>query len=176
MADFRRVIRLGRLLRQEDVVLINDLVGLACIRIGAEAIYDRARQEGKTELALLAAVVAGEAPPQKLLSGARMTGVEVGPYARKASDGSVTLDLPEARFEAIRTMATKSPDRRFRWEAVSGLRLVARLAPEPIRTKAQATLEQLAKSDDPVLAANARWSLSAPIGEQSLKSLLESEK
>ncbi len=42
--DFRRVIRLGRLLRQEDAVLISDLVGLACIRIGLESMYDLERQ------------------------------------------------------------------------------------------------------------------------------------
>ena len=35
LEDCRRAIRLGRLLRQEDVVIINDLVGLACIHIGA---------------------------------------------------------------------------------------------------------------------------------------------
>jgi hypothetical protein len=173
MADFRRVIRLGRLLRQEDVVLINDLVGLACIRIGTEAIYDRARKDGRTELALLAAVVTAEAPPQKLLTAARITSAEVSPYAHKGNDGSTVLDLPESRFEAISTMATAAPDRRFRSEAVVTLHLVARLAPEPLRAKAQAAIEELSRSDDPAVAANARWSLSAPVDEGSLKSLLE---
>jgi hypothetical protein len=36
--DFRRAIRLGRLLRQEDATIIADLVGLACIRHGAQAL------------------------------------------------------------------------------------------------------------------------------------------
>ncbi len=83
MADFGRVVRLGRLLRQDDAMVINDLVGLATIRMGAEAIYQRARADGRLDLALAAAIIAGEAPPQKLLSGARMTSVEVVPYLRR---------------------------------------------------------------------------------------------
>ena len=46
MADFRRAIRLGRLLRQEDVVVISDLVGLACIHIATRGIYERALADG----------------------------------------------------------------------------------------------------------------------------------
>jgi hypothetical protein len=173
MADFRRVIRLGRLLRQDDVVLIDDMLGCAYIQWGAEAIYDRARKEGKTDLALLAAVVAGEAAPQRYLTAARKTEVEVAPYARKTGDGSTILDLPEARFEAIRKMATESPDRRFRNEAVTSLYLISRLAPEPTRAEARVVLEQLARSDDPIVAANARWSLNTPVDETALNSLFE---
>ena len=173
LADFRRVIRLGRLLRQEDTVLINDLGGLACIRIGAEAIYDRARKEGKTDLALLAAVVAAEAPPQKLLTAARVTAIELRPYVRKGSDGRRTLDLPEPRLAAIRDTATKSPDRRFRMEAAISLQVVALLAPEPMRARARDLLVELSRSDDPIVAANARWSLDTPLDDEQLKSLFD---
>lgn len=173
MADFRRVIRLGRLLRQDDVVLINDLLGLVYIRWGAEAIYDRAREEGKTDLAMVAAIVAGEGAPQRYLTAARQTEVDVAPYARKTGDGSTILDLPEARFEAIRKMATESPDRRFRVEVMASLRFIARLAREPMRAEARAILEQLARSDDPIVAANAHWSLNTPVEEKSLESLFE---
>ena len=48
-----------------------------------------------------------------------------------------------------------------------------RLAPEPMRAKARALLEQLARSDDPIVAANARWSLNTPVDAQALKSLGE---
>lgn len=37
MGDFRRAIRLGHLLRQEDRFLLADLIGLACISAGVEA-------------------------------------------------------------------------------------------------------------------------------------------
>lgn len=65
------------LLRQDDVVVIDDLLGLSYNRWGAEEIYDRARREGKTDLALLAAVVAGEGAPQKYLTAAGQTDLEV---------------------------------------------------------------------------------------------------
>ncbi|HNX49974.1 MAG TPA: hypothetical protein PLS53_12720 [Thermoanaerobaculaceae bacterium] len=176
MADFRRVIRLGRLLRQEDTVLISDLVGLAIVRIGAEAIYDRARQEGKLDLALVAAVVAGEAPPQKLLSAARVTNVEVSPYLRKAAAGGHTLDLPDERLEAIRKMALESPDRRFRFEPASALGVVARFGSTEQRAKAKETLETLARSDDPVVVSVARWTLGHPVEEKDLTDVFGAQK
>ena len=46
MEDFRRAIRLGRLLRQEDATVIQDLVGLACIRDAALGVYELAVKEG----------------------------------------------------------------------------------------------------------------------------------
>jgi hypothetical protein len=171
MADYRRVIRLGRLLRQEDAVLINDLVGLACIRIGAEAIYDRARRGGKTELALLAAVVAAEAPPQKYLSASRVTSVEIAPYLRNTA-GSFALDLPEARFKAIREVAASCADRRFRTESALSLRYVAALGAGPMRADARELLEKLAAGPDPIVAANARWSLDTPVTETDARRLL----
>ena len=66
MTDFRRAIRLGRLLRQEDVVVISDLVGLACIHLATRGVYERALADGDLELALLASVVLGEVAPQRL--------------------------------------------------------------------------------------------------------------
>lgn len=176
MADFRRVIRLGRLLRQEDVVLIDDLVGLAIVRIGAEAIYDRARQEGKLDLALLAAVVAGEAPPQKLLSAARMTGTEITPYLRKGGTGGRTLELPDERLEAIRKMVMESPDRRFRFEPASALAVVARFGTTEQQAKARAALETLSRSDDPILASMVRWILEHPVDEKHLDEMITPPK
>jgi len=163
MADFRRVVRLGRLLRQEDAVLVNDLVGLACIRIGVEAIYDRARAAGKLDLALAAAVAAGEAPAQKLLSAARMTSIELPPYLKAASDGGYTLELPDERFKAIVAMATTCPDRRFRVEATQNLRVVSELGPPEQAELARRTLEAAAGSDDPVMAPITRAFLARPI-------------
>jgi hypothetical protein len=172
MADFRRVIRLGRLLRQDDVVVIDDLLGSVYIRWGADEIYDRARQEGKTALALLAAVVAGEGAPQRYLTAARMTSIEIAPYLRETGGGSYELQLPAGRYKAITEMATSSPDRRFRDEAILNLRFVAALGAGPMRTDAHALLEKLASGPDPIVAANTRWSLGTPVGERDVKGLL----
>ena len=69
-------------------------------------------------------------------------------------------------------MATSSPDRRFRDEAILRLRLVAALGAGPMRPDAQALLEKLASGPDPIVAANARWSLATPVSEKEVKGLL----
>ena len=172
MADFRRVIRLGRLLRQDDVVLIDDLLGCAYIQWGSEAIYDRARKEGKTDLALLAAVVAGEAAPQRYLTAERQTAIEIAPYLRKSDAGSSEIQLPEEHYKAISEMATSSPDRRFRNEAIFGLRFVAALGAGPTGASARELLQKLSSDKDPIVAANARWSVATPVSEEDVKGLL----
>ncbi len=172
MADFRRVIRLGRLLRQDDVVVIDDVMGFSYIRWGAEEIYDRARKEGKTDLALLAAVVAGEGAPQRYLTAARMTSIEIAPYLRKTGAGSYELQLPAEGYKAVSEMATSSPDRRFRDEAILRLRFVAALGAGPMRADAHALLEKLASGPDPIVAANARWSLATSVSDKDVKGLL----
>ncbi|HQT94128.1 MAG: hypothetical protein B7X11_00195 [Acidobacteria bacterium 37-65-4] len=172
IADFRRVIRLGRLLRQDDVVVIDDVMGFSYIRWGAEEIYDRARKEGKTDLALLAAVVAGEGAPQRYLTAARLTSIEIAPYLRKAGAGSYELQLPAECYKAITEMATSSPDRRFRDEAIFRLQFVAALGAGPMRADAHALLEKLASGPDPIVAANARWSLATPVSDKDVKGLL----
>jgi hypothetical protein len=172
MADFRRVIRFGRLLRQEDVVLIDDIVGLSFIRWGAEAIYDRARATGHTELALLAAVVAGEGAPQRYLTAARVTAVDVAPYLRRDAAGVSRVDIPAERFKAMREMATSCPDRRFRSEVTLSLRLVAALGAGRQQAEARETLQGLASGDDAIVAANARWSLATPVADAEVRSLL----
>jgi len=171
MADFQRVVRLGRLLRQEDVTVINDLVGLAAIRLGVEAIYDRARKDGRLDLALTAAVVAGEAPAQKLLSGARMTSAEVVPYLHRAA-GHTSLSIPDDRFADIRKIALENPDRRFRVITCASLSLVASFGTGDQQSKAVEVLKALANSADPVIAGNARWHLANPLDEKRLDGLL----
>jgi hypothetical protein len=171
MADFQRVVRLGRLLRQDDVLVYNDLVGLAVIRIGADAIYDRARKEGRLDMALAAAVIAGEVSPQRLLSGARMTSIEVAPYLRRGNPGS-SITLPDNRFEGLRKIALNSPDRRFRLESCVSLSLIATFGSGDRRKQAKQVLEALADSTDTVVASNARWHLANPMDEKHLDQLL----
>lgn len=176
MADFRRVIRLGRLWRQNDVVLTNDLLGLACIRWGAEAIYNRARKEGRTDLALVAAVVASEGPPQKYLSAVRMTGIEVAPYLHRERGGSFALDLPSDQFSRIRQVALSGPGRRFRNQAMFSLRFVAALSTGTMRSRASVLLEKLTRSDDPIVAANAAWCLATPVDNKDVRELLQKSR
>lgn len=168
LADYRRVVRLGRLLRQEDTVLINDLVGLAAIRMGAEAIYDAARSAGRLDLALAAAVVAGEAAPQRLLTASRVTSVEVRPYVKGKA-----LELPPGYVESVRAVASGNPDRRFRGEALMTLHVMAGFASEADRSRALEATKEVAAGADPVLASLARWNLGHPATAKDLEDLSE---
>ena len=159
--DFRRAIRLGRLLRQEDATIIADLVGLACIRVGAQGVYDAARMTGDAPLAVLASVALGEHAPQRLLTSERVTKVSLAPFARKAADGTPTLDLPDAQLDAVVALARSDPDRRFRGEGILALSIVRALGTKPQKEKALATVKELAATGD-ALASLAAWSLEHP--------------
>jgi hypothetical protein len=158
MEDLRRAIRLGRLLRQEGATIIADLVGLACIRHGAQGIYDLARRTGDAPLALAAAIVLGEHAPQRLLTSERVTRVELRPYVREAAGGELVLTLPDSRLEGIVEMSTGEPDLRFRGEAILTLGMVRALGTKPQQEKALATLNELASSKDARVATLAAWS------------------
>ena len=158
LEDCRRAIRLGRLLRNEDVVVINDLVGLACIHIGTRGVYRIAQRTGDTGLALLASVVLGEVAPQRLYTSQRITDVDLAPYLEKVPDGGVALDVPDAVVDRIVAMATEGPDRRFRGEALLGAHIVAHRGTPSQQEKVRATLDQIAASGDPDFASFAAWS------------------
>ncbi|HPA82745.1 MAG TPA: hypothetical protein PLS95_18125 [Thermoanaerobaculales bacterium] len=156
--DCRRAIRLGRLLRQEDVVVINDLVGLACIHIGTRGVYRIAQRTGDTGLALLASVVLGEVAPQRLYTSQRITDVDLAPYLTKLPDGGAALDVPDAVVERITAMATGGADRRFRGEALLGANLVVHYGTAAQQARVRATLDQIAAGGDPDFASFATWS------------------
>ncbi|MBK6405281.1 MAG: hypothetical protein IPF66_09685 [Holophagales bacterium] len=52
--------------------VIQDLIGLAVIRQGAQALYDLASRRGDTKLMLAAAIVVGEHGEQRLLTMMRV--------------------------------------------------------------------------------------------------------
>jgi hypothetical protein len=157
MEDFRRAIRLGRLLRQESATIITDLVGLACIRHGARGVYDLARRTGDAPLALAAATILGEHAPQRLLTSERVTRFDLRPYVREAADGEFVLTLPDSHLAALVEMAKSEPEFRFRGEALITLSLVRVLGTKPQQEQALATLNELAASNDARVAALATW-------------------
>jgi hypothetical protein len=157
MDDFRRVIRMGRLLRQEDVTIIADLVGLACIRIGTQGIYDLASKQGNTKLALVAAIALGEHAPQRLMGAQRLTETDLAPYVRTSAAGDVSLELPENKVDEIVAVATSGPDRRFRGEATLELGLVRFFATAAQREKVLTVLNHLAASSDRTIRDTAAW-------------------
>ncbi|MGH7857571.1 MAG: hypothetical protein ACREQY_09585, partial [Candidatus Binatia bacterium] len=159
MADFRRTIRLGRLLRQEGNTMIADLIGLAVIRIGTKGVFEHAQLVGDSATAIVASVVLGEIAPQRLLASERMTRADVTPYLRRSPEGAVTLELPDWRLDDVVEMAKSESEPRFRGEAILALHLVRFLGRPEQRATVGSELETLARSKDPRAAGLARWSL-----------------
>jgi hypothetical protein len=153
--DCRRAIRWGRLLRQEDATVIQDLVGLASIRIGAEQLYALAARRGDQPLMLAAAIVQGEAAPQRLRTAELMT--------RTLVDGR--NPVTDSKVEDTIQVAKASPDRRFRSEAIVTLGFARILGTSAQSQKAQGTLAELKASSDGFVAGNARWALELRRGD-----------
>jgi hypothetical protein len=171
LEDCRRAVRLGRLLRQEDTVIISDLVGLACIRIGAQGIFDIAVKQGDAELALLASIVIGEVAPQRLLTSERITRSWDKNYLQEDESGRAVLEIPDAKLETILDMARNQPDRRFRAEAMLQLNVVRFMGTETQQERAASLLTELSTVEDPVLSETARWSLETEPHPEDLEEL-----
>jgi len=169
MADFRRAIRLGRLLRQEDVVVISDLVGLACIHIATRAVYDRALSDGDLELALLASVILGEVAPQRLGTKKHLTSTDLMDSMWLDDRGEMQYRLRPGTLDSVIEAATSSPDRRFRCEAIVGLNIIFGLGTPEEKGRALEVLDALVDDADPMVAEGARWSRNMPTDVEQLK-------
>ncbi len=169
MADFRRAIRLGRLLRQEDLVIINDLVGLACIHLGTRGVYERALADGDLEVALLASVVLGEVAPQRLRTSQRITATDLADSIVTNDNGELELALRPGKLDALIETAENSPDRRFRAEAIIGLQTIRWQGNADERDRVFEVLNTLASNPDPDIAAGAVWSLDHEMTREQLK-------
>jgi hypothetical protein len=149
--DCRRAIRWGRLLRQEDATVIQDLIGLASIRIAAEQLYALAARRGDQPLMLAAAIVQGEAAPQRLRTAQLLTRVGI----QAAEKDTVT----DRKVDDVIGVAKTSPDRRFRNEAIVMLGYARFMGTAAQREKAEKALVELKASPDAFVAGNARWAL-----------------
>jgi len=166
--DCRRAIRLGRLLRQEDVIIINDLVGLACIHIGTRGVYRIAQREGDVDLALLASVVLGEVAPQRMMTATRISTVDLAPYIRRDRDERYRLDLPDSQVDALVSLADEITERRFYGEVIMTASVILNLGTPEQQTRVRALLDELAARADPIIADFAQWGLSTPITDDDL--------
>ncbi len=147
--DCRRAIRWGRLLRQDDATVIQDLIGLASIRIGADELYTLAARRGDQPLMLAAAIVQGEAAPQRLRTAELLTRTRV-------DDGSAISD---SRVDHAIQATKASRDRRFGIEAIVMLGFTRFMGTSAQRDKAEKALDELKGSSDALVAGNARWAL-----------------
>jgi len=155
--DCRRAIRWGRLLRKDDATVIQDLVGLASIRIGADELYTLAARRGDQALMLAAAIVEGEAAPQRLRTAEFMTRI----LNNDRKYEKVTSPNVDHAIEAAKT----SPDRRFRNEAIVMLGFTRFTGTSVLRDRAEKALGELKESPDVLVAGNARWALGLRRGD-----------
>ncbi len=169
MTDFRRAIRLGRLLRQEDVVVISDLVGLAAIHIATRGVYERALADGDLELALLASVVLGEVAPQRLFTKQHLTSTDLLDSFQQNDRGEVVFRLQPGKLDAVIEAAESAPDRRMRCEALIGLNIILDLGTPEESERASEVLTEIAGDADPKIAEGARWSLENPVDMEILE-------
>jgi len=160
LEDCRRAIRWGRLLRQEGATIIQDLVGLACIRAGAQGLYDLSVRRGDHATALAAAIVLGEHAPQRL-----RTQELVSRYSVRDEDGlRITDRRVEGLAEAIRTL----PDLRFRGEAILQMAIVRSAGSGRQRDAAEKALHDAAAKGGPIQAELVRWALAADLDAVSV--------
>ncbi|MHB1046234.1 MAG: hypothetical protein ACYC4P_09485 [Thermoanaerobaculia bacterium] len=162
--DCRRAIRWGRLLRQDDVTVIQDFIGLACIRIGAQGLYDLAARRGDLETMLAASVVVGEQVAQRLLTIQRLKTISLLPV-----EG---LAVTDEKLGAMAEMAKARTDRRFRSEAILALATVRAKGMRHHRQRAQEILDSLAGEKDPVLAPVVAWARVSSFTKEELDSIL----
>ncbi len=172
LEDCRRAIRLGRLLRQEDVTIISDLVGLACIHLGSRGVYDIALRTGDLELALLASIVIGEVAPQRLMTSERVTRFDFSPYVRRSASGEYSLDLPAGTLNRTLGGIDSWSQRRFFGEAVLVANLVYFLGAPDERATAEDYLSGLLQSDDEFFVYFAKWAMETPPDDEFMNDVM----
>lgn len=145
--DYRRVIRLGRLARQESVTMIQDLIGLALIKMGTSGLYGIARSEGDAATMTVAALAYAEASGMREAIRSRIRDVSVN-AGEKVSDAKLDAIVKSSRESAFRPM---------RFEALNSLYFIANTASKQGRAKAAAAIGTLAADNDPLMAASAKY-------------------
>lgn len=173
MEDFRRAIRLGRLLRQENIVIITDLVGLACIDAGARGIYDVAHREGNLELALLAAIVVGEHAPQRFMTRQQVVDPDGFEVVRLEDRDEFSFGITNQGLKTLLERAESNPDARFRNEAIIFLGIVRQYGTPEQQSMVVDLLTSLLESPEPGVAENARWALDVDTTDEELAELFE---
>jgi len=162
--DYRRAIRLGRLLLQDDVTIIQDLVAIACIRLGAEALYEEARRERDPVMMVATSLVLADVDAMRHMA-ARRTTVSEG-VLRGLSRGWLggwSLEVSDEDVEALADHARKASERRYRLEALIVLRLAHHLGTASQRQAAGDVLREFAAGEDDFLAEAARSALEEPV-------------
>ncbi|ANM30185.1 hypothetical protein ABI59_12275 [Acidobacteria bacterium Mor1] len=151
LADYRRAIRLGRLMRQDNVTLIQDMVAIAAIRFGAEAIYEDAREQGDAATMLVASRVLADMDAIRHQTARRNT-LLLRAFGVIDRPDQVPVRLERESFNQLIKLVRAMPERRFLMEAVLGLHIVSRFAVPEQAEAAETVLAELEEQGDPMVA------------------------
>lgn len=162
--EYRRVIRLGRLVRQDDVTLIQDLIGIALIRMGAEAIYEVAREQGDAKAMLICALAMQDVAGIRNQTKYRLKNLLWGDESEEAPILSFRrwfgAEVEQDEFDQVHEIATQSADRRLRFEGIESLGYIVRSGESKYAKKAREALSEISKSDpDDLVRELAKWHL-----------------
>ena len=178
LEDCRRAIRLGRLLRQEDVTILQDLVGIACIRLGTEQLYAAALLRGDQPLALASAIALGEHAPQRMKTAELLTRLELAAVDgfEPTHVGSVFKSgraITGPKLAALLETSKASPNRRFRLEAIAQMQLARQVGASEQKARVEAALDTLMDDPDSLVAAAARYARTMTIDDETLAAILK---
>ena len=160
LEDYRRSIRLGRLLLQDDVIYIQNLIGIHLVRTGAEAIYLFARERGDGATAAFAALVLQDCAVLRLEGYRRFNEIAIfSDFVARLDtedDGDrIELRLPDDRLDVLVRIATEDPNRSFRIEATTPLWITSHIGTARQRELAGKTLGGMVDDPDDLVATAA---------------------
>lgn len=165
--SFRRVVRLGRLLLQDDGDPIQPLMGMSFVEHGLEGLYERARREGDRRTQFLATLA--------LLDRERVYGWETSRLQQIALPGHVNLADPAARLAVSdETMGRlegafeHSTVRRWRLQSITAAQVAVVRGDAEAAARATSLLRRAAEDTDPLVAEAARRALAGEGAEQAV--------
>jgi hypothetical protein len=161
------------LLRQDDLTIIQDMVAIACIRIGAEAMYELAREQGDTATMLVTSMVLADKDAMRLQTAGRITTFERAFAMDDPDVPEPSLRLTDAELEAIVELTSGLADRRFRMEGLLALQFVKRLGSSTQQGIADAALERLTGDADELVAGLAQRFRESPLTQAELREAIE---
>lgn len=159
--DFRRAMRLGRLLLQDESVLIQKLVAIACLRAGADGLYRLSRATGDAPTMVAAGILLNDLNGMRLKIAERLTSAMLHD---RVHDGVLHITADEV--DKLAAMSAGDPEPPLRAEAVFALYTVMHTAAdEPLRERARDAIAKAESDRFHAVAAIARWAQSAPYDE-----------
>jgi len=155
------------------VTIIQDLVAIAAIRIGAEALYEQAREQGDTATMLVTSLVLADKDAMRLQTADRITTLERGLEVDDPDAAEPSMRVTDEELDAIVELTRGLADRRFRMEGLLALQIVKRLGSAGQQATAQEALETLAEDPDEMVADFASAARDTDLTEAELADFLD---